>query len=78
MMFFENRQPIETAPRDGTLIIVGHEDVGTFIMRWNPKGSNALVQPEPSGIWEARDGSITWSERGDGGPGWWRRIDETH
>lgn len=63
---------ISTAPRDGTVIIVGAPDDEWFYMRWNPQGFNGLVQPEPDGIWEATDNSFTWSEQGGFGPTHWR------
>lgn len=75
---FENRQPIETVPRDGTLVIIGHEDVGWFHMQWNPTGSNAIFQLEPVGIWETPDGSMTWSEAGGYGPAWWQPVGTLH
>lgn len=66
------KQPIETAPRDGTIIWIHHDDVGSFVCRWNPVGSNAIFQPEPTGIWEAPLGQFTWSEDEGNGPShWW-------
>ena len=64
-------RPIETAPRDGTLVEVFHEDVGSFMMRWNAIGWNQLVSVEP-GIWKAPDGVFTWCEDRDFGPSHWR------
>jgi hypothetical protein len=67
----EDYRPIDTAPRDGRLIEVFDEEVGAFIMRWNPAGENALAQPGP-GIWETPGGRLTWSEYAGLGPRWWR------
>ena len=64
-------RPIDSAPRDGTLIEIMDEDVGSFLMRWNPAGRNALVSKQ-AGIWEAHDGSMTWCEDDGFGPTWWR------
>jgi len=66
-------RPIETAPRDGTMIEVMAEDAGRFTMRWNQSGSNALVSTE-IGIWEAADGSFTWCEDHGFGPTHWRSL----
>jgi hypothetical protein len=68
---------IATAPRDGTLIEVFDPDCGSFPMRWNVAGSNALFQPNELGIWEASDGSMTWSEMQGFGPTLWRPIEVT-
>lgn len=65
---------IDTAPRDGTLIEVMAEDAGSFLMRWNPSGRNALVSKR-SGIWEAHDSSLTWCEDDGFGPTHWRPAD---
>lgn len=65
---------MDTAPRDGTIIFVG-ADSEWFVMKWNPIGSNALFQPDPIGIWEAPDGSFTWSEDGGWGPTSWQPYD---
>ncbi len=62
---------MDSAPRDGTLVFVG-ADGEWFVMRWNPIGSNSLVQPDPVGIWEASDDSFTWSEDGGWGPTGWQ------
>jgi hypothetical protein len=67
---------IATAPRDGTIVEVFDPDCGAFPMRWNPKGRNEIFQPYEYGIWEAPDGSITWSECKGCGPTLWRPIEE--
>lgn len=63
-------QPIETAPRDGRVIWVRHDDVGSFPMAWNPTGTNHLFAPGEVGIWELVDGSMTWRD-GEDGPSHW-------
>jgi len=66
---------IDTAPRDGTIVEVGCPGEVCFPMRWNPTGSNAFFQPEPTGIWEVPDRSMTWTEHDGAGPTHWRPIE---
>lgn len=61
---------IDTAPRDGTLIMVGDPEVGRFLMKWNPNATNGLF-PGAVGFWETPNGSMTWSEHNDCGPTYW-------
>lgn len=68
----EHRRPIDTAPKDGTVIVVGHDDVGEFVMKWAPSVLNLLVGPTPRGMWLAVDGSFTWDDSRDAGPDYWR------
>ncbi len=75
--------PIETAPRDGTLIRLGHPDEGVFHnMRWNSNGTNPIFQPGVTGIWEHIDahGNVahTWSEAQGFGPSLWWGADEKY
>lgn len=67
----KNYRNIASVPRNGTLVWVMHEDVGSFLMRWNAAGWNPLVSSE-LGIWEAADGSFTWCDRNGFGPSHWR------
>lgn len=60
-------QPIETAPKDGRAIIVADDDVGAFVMAWNPRGTNETFAPGEVGMWEMLDGSMTWRD-GEFGP----------
>lgn len=69
------RQPIRTAPRDGRVIIVGHEDVGQFAMAWNPLATNPVFAPGETGMWEMFDKSMTWKE-GEDGPEYWFPYEE--
>lgn len=64
--------PIATVPRDGTIVIVAHEDVGAFPMRWDATATNALFAPGQVGLWVVPDGSFTWSEHDGLGPSHWR------
>lgn len=67
-------QPIATAPRDGTTIIVMHPDCGAFTMCWNPQTENGAFSPD-TGMWEV-PGEMTWCERDhtgeDVGPSHWK------
>lgn len=69
--------PIASAPRDGRVIVI--TDLETFAgpMAWNRVGKNELFQPSDLGIWEAIDGSLTWSEVRGAGPTHWRPINST-
>ena len=76
-------QPIATAPRDGTEILLTWMENGTpaeiYPMRWNPFASNPLVQ-SGNGMWAMHDLAnsellVTWSETDpDGAPTHWRAI----
>lgn len=63
-----------TEPRDGTLIIVGHDDVGEFPMQWGHIQRNGLF-PGKVGMWVAQDGSFTWQDGPEEGPSYWRPLD---
>lgn len=67
----KERRPIVTASRDGTLIWVGADDSGEFVMRYDPEGENVIAQAG-KGLWVASDGSFTWSEERGFGPDYWR------
>ena len=69
------RLTIDTAPRDGRVIVVGHPDVGEFVMAWNPVGTNAVFAPGDIGIWEAVDQSFTWRSGPEDGPSYWYPMD---
>ncbi len=78
-MFFDDAwMDIQSVPRDGSIVWVGDPDVGQFVMRWNPSGSNSLFQPDPVGIWESPDECMTWSEDGGFGPTFWKQFDLEH
>ena len=68
------RQPMATAPRNGLSIILGDEDVGEFVMHWNPAAENPLFAPGRVGLWEAPDLSMTWMDDEELGPSWWRPL----
>lgn len=69
-------QPIETAPRDGTVIDLTWMEDGKpaeiWPMQWGHIQQNGLF-PGQVGMWVATDGSCTWSEtHTDGAPTHWR------
>lgn len=68
-------QPMATAPRDGTTILLWASDAGgPYEMFWNPHGTNLLVQ-SGEGIWELNGGGLTWcEERPDGAPTHWMPL----
>lgn len=71
----DDLRPIESAPRDGTLIwVCAPQDGYGAPMRWNKNGSNAIFQPLPVGIWELDGGGATWSEEGGYGPTHWMPL----
>ena len=65
---------IDSAPRDGTAIIVTAEGEPLFEMSWNQFGSNEIVQTE-RGIWWGPNGAFTWSEKHGCGPTHWVPLD---
>jgi hypothetical protein len=73
-------QPIETAPRDGTLVCVGWkgprdtEMQEWFTMQWGHIQKNDLFAPGQIGMWVMPDGSLTWTESTGGGPTHWRPL----
>ena len=67
-------QKIETAPRDGTIIMVRCDDEGPFEMFWNAFGTNHYFQ-RGMGIWEAVGGHFTWSEEKGLGPTHWKHLE---
>ena len=69
------RYPINTAPRDGTLIIVGDPDVGEFPMKWGHIQLNEFFAPDTIGMWVMEDGGMTWAENGGLGPTTWRPVE---
>jgi hypothetical protein len=68
-------RPIDTAPRDGSVIEVMSDDgFGPFEMLWNPAGHNPLVSTEDDGLWECPGGNFTWCEDAGMGPTHWRPV----
>ena len=73
-------QPIETAPKDGTLIRIGwkephHAEMQEwFTMRWGHIHQNGLF-PGQVGMWVAPDSSLTWNGTAEeGGPTHWMPL----
>jgi hypothetical protein len=69
-----DRQPMSTAPKDGRTVIVGDDDVGEYLMRWNPMQANALF-PGAVGMWVGVQGNFTWFDHMGAGPSYWRNLD---
>ena len=67
-------QPIETAPKDGTVIILADDEMENVVeMRWDATMANGLY-PEFKGFWTAPDRSMTWDHRSGFGPTKWQPI----
>lgn len=66
-------QPIDTAPRDGTIILVMDPDAGIFAMRYSPLARNPLFQ-RGRGLWCDPDNAFTWSEQDGFGPSKWMPL----
>lgn len=69
-------QPIETAPKDGTLIILSWLEDGEpqeqWPCQWGHIQRNGFF-PGKVGMWTAPDGSYTWGDsHPDGAPTHWR------
>lgn len=71
-------RPIKDVPRDGTIVDLMDPDVGSFIMKWNPDGYNAIFSKAGSiGIWEGiGEEPFTWDESRGAGPTKWRPVRE--
>lgn len=64
-------RPIETAPKDGSYIVVrDDEGNGCCAMRWDVGFVNHLVGSEP-GLWVSRNDDFTWCDRDGFGPTLW-------
>ncbi len=63
-------QPIDTAPRDGTVITIG-DDEENYRMFWDPEGRNEIFAPGVVGLWVSEGKNFTWRESA-GGPTHWR------
>jgi hypothetical protein len=70
--------PIETAPKDGTVIELtwmdGDAPQEIWPMQWGHIQRNGLF-PDALGMWVSPDGSVTWNGTADDdGPTHWRPV----
>lgn len=74
-------KPIETAPRDGTEILLCWIDEGgpndTVQMLWDDEAQNAMFS-HIIGMWRTFSGSCTWTEHNGGGPTHWMPLPTFH
>lgn len=68
-----DRLPIATAPRDGRTIIVGHPEMGEYVMRWVADAESPFV-PGVVGLWVTSTNSLTWTDALDHGPTYWKHL----
>ena len=71
-------QPIESAPKDGSIIMLTWMENGQpqeqWPMQWGHIQRNGLF-PKTVGMWIVPDGSLTWNGTAqDGGPTHWRPL----
>lgn len=66
-------QPIATAPRDGTVVLVWDEEQPPVRMFWDAAAFNPLVSLR-EGIWVFEGGGLTWCEDHGFGPTHWAAI----
>lgn len=74
-------KPIETAPKDGSVIEITAIDNGipfeVWPMQWGHIQQNGLF-PGNVGMWVSPDGSVTWNGTPEeGGPTHWREERKT-
>ena len=74
-------QPIETAPRDGTEVLLtwieGGKPQDIVRMAWDPKRKNGFF-PGVVGMWTAVGGNYTWCDANGSGPTHWAPIPKLH
>ena len=73
-------QPIETAPKDGTLVKLCWWDDGpndVVHMRWGHIQRNGLF-PDAVGMWVCPKTGFTWYDFNGGGPDKWMTLDTSH
>ena len=70
-------RPIETAPRDGSIIDLTWMEDGApaeiWRMRYDPEMRNGMI-PGAQGFWVTPGREMTWHEGDDGGPTHWRPV----
>lgn len=76
-----NWQPIDTAPKDGTEVLLTwmEKDKPADILRmvWDQNRENGLF-PGVVGMWATREGSYTWCDAHGYGPTHWAPLPVMH
>lgn len=63
-------RPMADAPRDGSLVVLMHEDAGIFTMRYGHIQRNGMF-PGKVGMWVLGNGAMTWQDTAEDGPSHW-------
>lgn len=66
-------QHIETAPKDGTEILLADDEGNQAVMRWDAFMRNGLCG-DSQGFWACPSRNLTWDHRGGFGPTKWKRL----
>lgn len=66
-------QHIETAPKDGTEILLADDEGNQAVMLWDAFIRNGICG-DSQGFWACPSRNLTWDHRGGFGPTKWKRL----